>query len=158
MGTNTRQATYDRGTGTNRLVFAYTVESTDTDSDGIAIDANSLALPTEATIVDTEGGKAVLTHTALAAQAGHKVDGSDEALTGGICERTPQVRDKLVELVKANDSNVTDCSEVDPDNPNHLAALTGRSTWLGIAGIATLKPGDFANLGGSPPCGSTTTT
>ena len=78
VGTNTRQATYDRGTGTNRLVFAYTVESTDTDSDGIAIDANSLALPTEATIVDTEGGKAVLTHTALAAQAGHKVDGSDD--------------------------------------------------------------------------------
>ena len=76
VGTNTRQAAYDRGTGTNRLVFAYTVQSSDSDRvDGIAIGANSLALPTEATIVDTGGGKAILTHTALAAQAGHKVDG-----------------------------------------------------------------------------------
>ena len=147
VGANTGQATYVRGTGTNRLVFAYTVESTDTDSDGIAIDANSLALPTEATIVDTEDGKAVLTHTALAAQAGHKVDGSDEALSGGICARTPQVRDKLVELVNANDSNVTNCSEVDPENRNHLVALTGNLD-LRNAGITTLKRGDFANLGG----------
>ena len=151
VGTNTRQATYDRGTGTNRLVFAYTVESTDTDSDGIAIDANSLALPTEATIVDTGGGKAVLTHTALAAQAGHKVDGSDEALTGGICERTPQIRDKLLELVKANDSNVSNCSEVDPDNPNHLAALTGTLNLDGFNlgnRMTGLKAGDFAGLTG----------
>ena len=151
VGTNTRQATYDRGTGTNRLVFAYTVESTDTDSDGIAIDANSLGLPTEATIVDTGGGKAVLTHTALAAQAGHKVDGSDEALTGGICERTPQIRDKLLELVKANDSNVTNCSLVDPDNPNHLAALTGTLNLDGsVPGnrMTGLKAGDFAGLTG----------
>ena len=36
---------------------------------------------------------------------------------------------------------------MDPDNPNHLAALTGTLN-LGDAGIATLKRGDFANLSG----------
>ena len=118
VGTNTRQATYDRGTGTNRLVFAYTVESTDTDSNGIAIDANSLGLPTEATIVETGGGKAVLTHTALAAQTGHKVDGSDEALSGGICERTPQLRDKLVELGRGERQQCHGLLSGGPDNPN----------------------------------------
>ena len=70
---------------------------------------------------------------------------------GGICERTPQVRDKLLELVKAKDANVTDCSKVELDNDEHLAALTGT---LNLDGIATgsrmtaLKSGDFAGLTG----------
>ena len=36
-------------------------------------------------------------------------DGSTAALTGGVCGRTAQIRDKLVELVKVND---TDCHEL----------------------------------------------
>ena len=148
VGTQTRQAAYARGTGTNRLVFEYTVQSGDTDTDdGIAIGANSLAHGTAGAIVDADGARALLDHGALAAQSGHKVAGSDDALTGGICDRTAQVRDKLVELVKANDSDVSDCSEVEPGNLDHLAALTERLD-LRSAGIATLKPGDFANLGG----------
>ena len=91
-------------------------------------------------------------YAARGAQTGHKVGGSREdavKLTGGICGRTPQLRDKLVELVKAKPGNsgIANCSLVDPENPNHLAALTGRLD-LRSAGIATLKRGDFANLGG----------
>ena len=130
VGVNTRNADYVRGTNSNQLVFEYTVVEADADTDGIVAGQNALALNGGA-ITSVYGAQAILTHTALAAQTGHKVDGSDEALTGGICERTPQVRDKLVELVKANDSDVSNCSEVDPDNPNHLAALTGtgRVVW-----------------------------
>ena len=146
VGVNTRNADYVRGTNSNQLVFEYTVVEADADTDGIVAGQNALALNGGA-ITSVYGAQAILTHTALAAQTGHKVDGSDEALTGGICERTPQMRDKLVDLVNANDSNVTNCSEVDPDNSNHLAALTGRLT-LNNAGIAALKQGDFANLGG----------
>ena len=147
VGTNTRQATYDRGTGTNQLVFEYTVEATDADSDGIAVGANSLALPTHATIVDAEGTPAVLTHATLAAQTGHKVDGDLPGLTGGVCNRTRQVRDKLVDLVNNEPANssITNCSQVNPEV--HLPALTGTLD-LRSAGIATLKQGDFANLGG----------
>ena len=146
VGTETRQATYVRGTGSNRLVFEYTVQSGDTGSDGIAIAANGLA-PGGGAIASVYGVRAILDHAALAAQTGHKVDGSlthGFDLTGGVCGRTPQVRDKLLELVKANDSNVTDCSKV---TAAHLAALT-EQLYLDHAGIATLKRGDFANLGG----------
>ena len=124
VGTETRQATYVRGTGSNRLVFEYTVQSGDTGSDGIAIAANGLA-PGGGAIASVYGVRAILDHAALAAQTGHKVDGSlthGFDLTGGVCERTPQVRDKLLERVKANDSNVTDCSKV---TTTHLEALTG---------------------------------
>ena len=146
VGTNTRKATYDRGTGTNRLVFAYTVESTDADSDGIAIGADSLKLPTDAMIVNEGGGQAILTHAGLATQTGHKVNGATAALTGGVCARTPQVRDKLLELVKANHSTVSNCSQV---TTAYLEELTGTLDLNGLsnqgnAGIATLKQGDFA--------------
>ena len=146
VGTETRQATYVRGTGSNRLVFEYTVQSGDTGSDGIAIAANGLA-PGGGAIASVYGVRAILDHAALAAQTGHKVDGSlthGFDLTGGVCGRTPQVRDKLLELVKANDPSVTDCSKVET---THLAALT-EQLYLDHAGIATLKRGDFANLGG----------
>ena len=143
VGTETRQATYVRGTGSNQLVFEYTVQSADTDGDGIAIAANGLA-PSGGAIASVYGVRAILDHAALAAQTGHKVGGSDDALTGGICERTPQVRDELLERVKANDDNVTDCSLV---TTTHLEALTG-DLGLSDKGIATLKRGDFAHLGG----------
>ena len=106
VGAGTRPRDLCRGlVGPRRLVFEYTVADGDTDTDGIAIGANSLALGTDGAIVDADGARALLDHDALAAQSGHKVVGSDDALTGGICDRTAQVRDKLVELVKANDSD-----------------------------------------------------
>ena len=121
-----RQATYVRGSGTNRLVFEYTVQRTDSDGNGIEFPANALAL-NGATIVSDYGVEALLTYLRrTAAQTGHKVGGSREnpvQLTGGICDRTPQVRDKLVELVEANHSRVTNCSLVDP--AVHLQELTG---------------------------------
>ena len=79
VGAQTRQANYVRGTGTNRLVFEYTVQSADTDSDGIAVGANSLALNGGA-IASVYGAQAILDHAALEVQASHKVGGSDEAL------------------------------------------------------------------------------
>ena len=139
-------ARYVRGSGTNRLVFAHTVVANDTDSDGISALADRL-IPKGGVIASVYGAPAILTHTALAAQTGHKVDGSlthSFDLTGGICERTPQLRDKLVALVKVNDSNVTNCSLV---TTTHLGDLDG-TLGLSRAGIATLKRGDFANLGG----------
>ena len=140
-------ASYVRGSGTNRLVFEYTVKAVHTDSDGISALADRL-IPKGGVIASVYGAQAILTHTALAAQAGHKVDGSlthSFDLTGGICERTPQVRDTLLALVRtAASNNALDCSEVETTD---LAALTGDLD-LRDAGIATLKRGDFLNLGG----------
>ena len=151
VGTATRQAGYVRSTGTRRLVFEYTVAQGDTDTDGIAIAADSLTLA-GGTIRDADGLAAVLDHDAVAAQSGHKVDGSTAALTGGVCGRTAQIRDKLVELVRTaqNDNTVTNCSDV---TNTHLGALTGTLNlkgWMGLGGdrLTDLKVGDFAGLTG----------
>ena len=95
------------------------------------------------TIADAYGAAAFLGHDAVAADAAHRVDGSTAVLTGGVCERTPQVRDALVAKAQANDPLVTNCSKVGDDE---LAGIAG-TLRLG-QGIAALKPGDFAGLSG----------
>ena len=150
VGVNTRNADYVRGTNSNQLVFEYTVVALDADSDGIVAGQNGLALNGGA-ITSVYGAKAILTHTALATQTGHKVDGTLPPgldLTLRVCDRTPQVRDKLLELVKAKlgNSGIANCSLV---TTTHLAALTGRLSLDGSGNPMTgLKTGDFAGLTG----------
>ena len=85
----------------------------------------------------------MLGHDAVAADAAHRVDGSTPALTGGVCERTPQVRDALVTWAQGRDAPVTDCSEV---TAAHLAAVGTLA--LEDPGLTALKAGDFAGLSG----------
>ena len=66
-------ANYKSGSGTKSLVFETTVIAGHEDTDGIEVQANKLSL-NSGTIKDTAGNAATLTHTALAAQASHKVD------------------------------------------------------------------------------------
>ena len=61
------------GTGTNTLVFQYTIAQGDTDTDGVSIAADQLSL-NGGTITDTVGNAAVLTHAGLTTQPTHKVD------------------------------------------------------------------------------------
>ena len=137
------------GTGSRQLVFGYVVQSTDADDDGVDLVANSLALNGGRIVAVSDGGAAALGHAALAGGNGQTVVVviNQTPLTGGICERTPEVRDKLLELVKAKHDTVTNCSLVDP--VVHLPELTGT---LNLDGIATgsrmtaLKAGDLDNL------------
>ncbi len=59
------------------------------------------------------------------------------ANTQGVCDRTPQVRDKLVEATR-----VSSCENVTPE---HLAAVTQLD--LADSGIDALQPHDFRDLG-----------
>ena len=59
-----------------------------------------------------------------------------QAPSPSVCDRTPQVRDKLVDL-----SPVSQCSQV---TSGHLAGMTRLE--LEDAGITSLKSGDFAGL------------
>ena len=71
-----RNAAYASGTGTMELVFAYTVQSTDEDNNGIWIGADKLTLDSDDKIRDSDGNDAVLTFDSLGTQSGHQVDGS----------------------------------------------------------------------------------
>ncbi len=67
------QATYNPNAGSSdTLVFTAHIEG-ETDDDGIAIGANTLAV-NESSIRDAAGNDAVLTHAGLAEDADHKVD------------------------------------------------------------------------------------
>ena len=81
VGTNNRQANYASGSGSTELTFSYTVVAGDADSDGIAVAANKLTL-NSGTIKDAAGNNATLTHAALTAQSGHKVDGVVPTVSG----------------------------------------------------------------------------
>ena len=153
IGASTRQATYVRGSGTNRLLFEYTVQTSDEDTDGLSVAANSLTLQ-GGTITSVWGASALLGHTALATQAGHRVDGSrNNTITGGICSRTPGIRDKLLGLVRTDQSdNTLTCAQV---TTAHLGALNGTlnldgtgSAGLGGDRLTGLKRDDFAGLTG----------
>ena len=73
IGSRNRTAAYE-GTEGSAVVFSYTVAEGDTDSDGIAIGADMLTL-NSGSIKDVALNNANLSHNALAAQDGHKVDG-----------------------------------------------------------------------------------
>ena len=73
IGGSLAAATYVSGSGTGALVFEYTVAAPDSDSDGISIDANSLAL-NGGTIQSTSGIDADLSHDAVAADASQLVE------------------------------------------------------------------------------------
>ena len=74
VGTRTRTAGYLSGTGTAALVFAYEVADGDEDTDGVSIEAGRIGL-NGGTIKDEADNPAELAHEAVAAQAGHQVDG-----------------------------------------------------------------------------------
>ena len=76
-----RAADYDSGSGTARLVFAYNVQPSDTDTDGIWVgnhtsDTRTLQLDAGDAIRSLGGADANLEHDRLNTQSGHKVDGS----------------------------------------------------------------------------------
>ena len=81
IGSQTRAASLSSFAGTRAsalsLFFEYTVQSTDSDTDGIAIPANAISLGGGSiTAAGDDTVDAVLTHTAVTAGTSHKVDGS----------------------------------------------------------------------------------
>ena len=76
-----RAADYDSGSGTARLVFAYNVQSSDTDANGIWVGDHTSGNPTLQldagdAITSLGGDDANLEHDELGTQSDHKVDGS----------------------------------------------------------------------------------
>ena len=135
------RAGYVRSSSTTKLEFAYIVAAGDQAAGGIATGATPLEQTGARITAAADGSAAASTLTASsyiqASGSRSKVDGSFD-LSGGVCERTLQVRNAIVEKVEA----ATDCSQV---NEEHLTTLTGR---LLVEGLTSIAAGDFAGLSG----------
>ena len=75
IGGTEKTAAYSSGTGTAALVFSYTVADGDEDTDGIAVKENQLSNNSNGDPLHAGSVDAILTHGAVAADSGHKVDG-----------------------------------------------------------------------------------
>ena len=82
-------ATYESGSGTTALVFAYTMAEGDDSQDGVAVLGNTLEL-NGGTIVSTSdnANNAELAHTGLVHSADHRVDCTPPTLLSAIVEGT----------------------------------------------------------------------
>ena len=85
LGGGRRTATFRGGSGTAALVFGYEVAEGDEDSDGVSIESGRIAL-NGGSIEDEAENAAALAHGALAAQAGHHVDGVRPAFVSAAVE------------------------------------------------------------------------
>ena len=85
VGSRTRTAGYLGGSGTAVLVFGYEVSDGDEDTDGVSIEVGRIAL-NGGTIEDEAENAAELGHEAVAAQAGHQVDGVRPAFVSAAVE------------------------------------------------------------------------
>ena len=79
IGSSARNAAYKSTTG-SKVVFSYTVAVGNSDVDGISIAADKLSL-NGGTIKDAAENDADLSHSAVSALAGHKVDGIRPTIT-----------------------------------------------------------------------------
>ncbi len=77
-----KYATYASGSGSDKLIFTYTVATGDTDANGLAIVANALNL-NGGTLTDTAGNTAVITHAAVADNADHMIDTTPPVFSSG---------------------------------------------------------------------------
>ena len=79
VGSSAKNATY-KSTTDSKVVFSYTVAVGDSDADGISIGTDKLSL-NGGSIKDGAANDANLSHSALSAQSGHKVDGIRPTIT-----------------------------------------------------------------------------
>ena len=86
VGSDTRQASYAGG-AREVVTFSYEVADDETDTDGVSIAADSLT-PNGGTIRDGANQNAVLTHSALADDANHRVDGVAPVLQTAVVDET----------------------------------------------------------------------
>jgi ELWxxDGT repeat protein len=152
IGSTTQYATYQSGSGTSTLVFSYTVQAGDEDSDGIAV-ASSIDL-NGGTIKDTNGNDAVLSFTAPDT-SGVLVDGVAPTITSvtGPTAGTYIVGQHLDFTVQFDETVVVDTTGGTPQLQLTIGSATEYATYQGGTGTSTLvfrytvKPGDLDSDG-----------
>ena len=143
-----KDATYQSGSGSTALVFAYTVVAADVDDNGIWVgdQSRTLMLDTGEYIraVDDQTS-ATLTHAALSTQSDHKVDGSLMPTNNA-----PEITTTSPQSVAENTTAVVTLAATDADSSDTLTwslnggADAGKFTLTGNALTFTTAP-NFEN-------------
>ncbi|WP_041785560.1 DUF4347 domain-containing protein [Rhodospirillum centenum] len=108
VGGETRYATFVSGDGSTTLVFSYTVDSGDTDADGIAVSATSIDL-NGGTLTGTTGSvNADLDLGTPGSLANVKVDGVAPTITGvSIPDQTHKIGDTVTVTITAGEAGLS---------------------------------------------------
>ena len=133
LGSDTREAAYSGGSGTERLAFTYQVAAADSDDDGIFIGdgTTTLKLGTDEHIRRADTGQdAILTHAEVGTLAGHKVDGSMES-PGGRTSVDGEAR--VGQTLTANTTDITD--------PDGTTTATFAYRWFRVDGADETEVG-----------------
>jgi methionine-rich copper-binding protein CopC len=167
--------TYSSGTGTQALVFSYTVVSGDIAALGTGIATNSLEL-NSGTIKDGAGNSATLAHSAVAVSTSHKVDGViptlssstpansatavnitanivlgfSEAIFAGIGNITIKAGSNILETISVTDSKVTISGSTVTINPaNNLGSLTAYHVLIDSTAFVDAAGNAYAGIASS---------
>ena len=166
-GTNTN-AGYARGSGTDKLVFAYPVQSSDSDGDGIFVQdgedvsGNSAVVAESGEEIDAvdDSADADLVNPGRGTRSGHRVDGSmsafDAAAVLAIVRQDPTVSPTNADTLTWRVTFSEDVANVDPAD----FVLTGTTATLAVTEAAastvfdvTASGGDLAALDGTVTLG-----
>ena len=151
VGGTDKTLSYSSGSGSTELVFSgYMVAAGDTDTDGIAIEANKLSL-NGATLTKTsaELGGVVLGHTALAADSNHMVDGVVPTLviTGGNAPHASSDRSKIIltfnETIATVDRTKITVNSGMTDLPTTAASNSGITVEITLTTALTMSATDI---------------
>ncbi len=102
IGTNTVQASYESGNGTDTLTFQYQVQAGDNDPNGISIVRGNLNL-NGGTITDIAGNNATLTHGLVADNNAHQVDAINDGAAVFRIDGALTVNQQLTAVTATND-------------------------------------------------------
>ena len=97
IGGSNVQANYASGSGTNQLVFSYTIQAGQTDTNGIRIPANALSL-NGGTIRDVAGNNATITKAAVADNANFKVDTNSPDINSAVISGATGIQNNTLNL------------------------------------------------------------
>jgi hypothetical protein len=147
IGTTTVYATYASGSGTNALVFSYTVQASELDTDGITVGALGL---NGGTIQDAAGNNATLTLNSVGSTTAVKVDAVVPIITNVVLNTSSyKIGDTLTATITVNSDTDTYALTSGTINGRALGSLSKTNATTYTA-TYTVTAGDTDVFSGHP--------
>ena len=150
VGVNERTATYDADASSGAaVVFAYTVAEGDVDADGIAIGSDQLAL--NGGSIQVDGANALLTHKAVAADSGHRVDGVVPGPVSAVVNTSDDDRALVLTFSEALDTGSTPAAGTFTVSGNTVSSVAIAGSKVTLTLGTAVSTGDTVTVGYTKP-------